>query len=440
MIEPALIEERLARAWLARGRHQPALEHFRRSLELDYQTRVALDLARLYLAQQRPEPAIGVLQKALRDRSHQVAEVHKLLCTSLVVLGGWQAARDYYGLSGDERPLSGEVLVVSVVYNEAPRLPAFLNHYRRLGAAGFLIVDNGSSDGGPSFLAAQSDVRLWSSTQSFQEAHFGSAWFEVLLRRFGLDRWCLLVDADELLLYPDCEQRSLPELCWGLEEQGKRAMTAVLLDIYGKQPVHETLLGEDPLAACPFCDHPFSHRRIERAGPYGNQTIHLGGLRQRVFGEVEFYLSKVPLIRYGTDVVLSGGQHFTNLGEDLLAQESGALMHLKYGQHFPGLVQEQVERNQHYGDAEQYRVYARRLASGPISLYEPAVSVAWRDSQGLLELGVIQAGPTPSLPPRRSSSPPSRLHRKCAGRTSRPAHELCARSLPWSSYPVCPIG
>ena len=405
MIEAARVEERLARAWLARGRQEPALLHFQRSLELDQQAHVALDLARLYLVQQRPERAISVLLATLRARPENPAEVHKLLCAALVAHGGWEAARDHYGLQGDERPLAGEVLVVSVIYNEAPRLAAFLSHYRRLGAAGFLMVDNGSNDGGPAFLRAQSDVRLWSSTGSFHDAHFGSAWFEVLLRRYGLERWCLVVDADELLLYTDCEQRSLPELCWDLQAQGKRAMTAVLLDIYAEQPIHDTRLGEEPLDDCPFCDHPFSHRRIERAGPYGNQTIYLGGVRQRVFGEVEYYLSKVPLIRYGPDVVLSGGQHFTNLAQAMLAEESGALMHLKYGEHFPALAQEQVERGEHYGGAEQYQVYARKLAAGPLSLYDPTVSVRWRDSQNLIDLGVIQAGPQRARPLRRFQFP-----------------------------------
>ena len=40
-----------------------------------------------------------------------------------------------------------DILLVTCLRNERPRLPAFVDYYRRLGVGHFLVVDNGSSDG-----------------------------------------------------------------------------------------------------------------------------------------------------------------------------------------------------------------------------------------------------------------------------------------------------
>ena len=41
-----------------------------------------------------------------------------------------------------------DVLLFATLRNEHPRLPHFLRYYRRLGVGHFLLIDNGSEDGG----------------------------------------------------------------------------------------------------------------------------------------------------------------------------------------------------------------------------------------------------------------------------------------------------
>ena len=54
-----------------------------------------------------------------------------------------------------------QILLYSTFRNERIRLPFFLNYYRDLGVNHFLMVDNGSDDGGREYLATQPDVSLW---------------------------------------------------------------------------------------------------------------------------------------------------------------------------------------------------------------------------------------------------------------------------------------
>ncbi len=60
-----------------------------------------------------------------------------------------------------------DILSFSTLYNENIRLPYFLEHYRKMGVAHFLIVDNDSDDGGREFLLEQPDVSLWHTTSSY---------------------------------------------------------------------------------------------------------------------------------------------------------------------------------------------------------------------------------------------------------------------------------
>ena len=69
--------------------------------------------------------------------------------------------------------------------NEIIRLPYFLEYYRKLGVAHFLIVDNDSDDGTGEYLADQPDVSLWHTTHSYKLSRFGVDWLTWLQIKIG---------------------------------------------------------------------------------------------------------------------------------------------------------------------------------------------------------------------------------------------------------------
>ena len=91
------------------------------------------------------------------------------------------------------------ISLFSVMRNEVDFLPRFLEHYRRLGVARFVIVDNNSADGSRELLFRQPDVDLYHTAKSYAAANGGTLWVDGLIYAQASGKWVLHVDADELL-------------------------------------------------------------------------------------------------------------------------------------------------------------------------------------------------------------------------------------------------
>jgi tetratricopeptide (TPR) repeat protein len=392
----------LARAWHSKATMPAAIAGYREALVLDPgHLESAVLLGAALQAQLRLDEAIEVYRQALEHHPNE-ARFHKQLVNVMLTVEGPDSVFHHYLLARkDSRHLclpQGAILCCTVLRNELPRLPYFLEYYRRKDIGAFLAVDNGSSDGSAEFLLRQPDVFLWESDFSFNRANFGAGWFEPILRMHGLGHWCVMVDADELLYYPNCESRSIADLCRSLDRKAKRAFNAIHLDMYSDAPIGETHYrpGRPFEEVCPYFDRGLYHRCDEQAGPFHNQKAYYGGVRHRVFGGDGYYLSKVPLIEYEEDCILAGGQHWTNLPLDRIAEESGALLHFKYFSSFSERVSREARRKEHYGDAMLYQEYERGLCREPsLAFYHPAHSVKLEDSRQLVRLGAMQSDETP---------------------------------------------
>jgi len=344
--------------------------------------------------------AIAGYQKVLTHQPDN-AELHKRHINLLIQTKGIEAAFEQYKLvRKDNRPItidSRDILCCVVVRNESLRLPFFLDYHRKIGVSKFLVVDNVSTDQTLDYLLMQPDVHVWQSTHAFMGANSGSAWFELLLRKYGLGHWCLIADADELFYYPECEHKSLSQLCQEQSARGYTAYPVILLDMYSDKAVEDTVYqsGEDFRAVCGYFDRAFYHSVIEQATPYKNQTIHVGGLRERIFGKAgDYYVTKVPLLKYEEDCVLAGGQHWTNYPAYEISADRGALLHFKYFSGFADYVETTLARQDHY--LPQYVQYAQGLATKPkLMLYSDQHSVKLESAEQLVKLGIMKVESEP---------------------------------------------
>ncbi len=295
----------------------------------------------------------------------------------------------------------GDVLLFCCLRNEALRLPHFLAHYRALGVGHFLFVDNDSDDGGRAMLLDQPDVSVWHTGASYRAARFGMDWLQWLLIRHGHGRWCLTVDADELLIYPHHETRPLPALTDWLDGHGEVALGALMLELYPKGPLGAApyRAGKDPTEVLAWFDR--ANYTITRKADIDALWIQ-GGPRSRVFLSEQPRrgptLTKVPLVRWNRRHVYLNSTHsllpramnraiFDDAGGE---KPSGVLLHTKF---LPQIVEKSAEerqRRQHFGDPLVYDPYHEALTQAP-DLW-CAASTPYRGWQQLEGEGIMSRG------------------------------------------------
>lgn len=286
-------------------------------------------------------------------------------------------------------PAGAGIVCLSVCRDEMDQLASFLAHHRLLGVRRFVVVDNGSTDGSHEFLARQPDVELWHTALGFRELAFGAAAFTAIARRYLVDRWCLILDADERFVLPP-GYADLPSLVAALEAGACHALPGLLVDVYTDAPL-DSAGGPVPLhlEGDVYLDRTWMHGTHEHAGPFGNGRHLVGGVRNRVFGsEPEFLLSKVPLVKYTHERLLVGGQHDTNAPPLAISTGRAALLHTKFLAG-PGRLSVEAERAQHANAAGDYARYAAALRDRPeLTLFDPDHSVAYQGPGRLAEMGI----------------------------------------------------
>lgn len=292
------------------------------------------------------------------------------------------------------------VAVVMVVHNEMHRLPFFLDYHRSLGVGHFLIVDNASTDGTTEYLANQSDVSLWHTSSSYRAARFGLDWATWLQMKFCHDRWCLMLDADELFVFAHCESRTINDLTKWLDSQSRRFFGALMLDLYPKGPLGSQSVGpgDDPRTVlCWFDVGPY---RSQRQTPLQNLWVQ-GGARERVFFADDPRrsptLNKLPLVRWNRRFAFVNSCHsilpfrhnfaYSGPGGD---EPSGVLLHTKFIPEIIERTAEEKERGQHFHNPDQFEKYYQDIARKPDMWYEKSVKLnGW---QQLVDLGLMSTG------------------------------------------------
>lgn len=296
----------------------------------------------------------------------------------------------------DEQPISddrAEIRLFAIVRNETLRLPYFLEHYRALGVDRMFFLDNMSTDGTVDLLRAQERVHVYQT-----DAHFSReiGLREALLWRHGLGHWCVLVDADELLVYPHCESLGLARLCDVLAAGGHDAMQSFLLDLYPRGPLQTTgyVPGTDPRRVARWFDADSHFVKAWETHIYFNHRSpahrFLGGVRNRVFG-VNPCLDKFPLVRFHDRMLLHLGLHEVEGAR--VSDIRSASLHCKFLQDFAGNAVAEAAREQHWNAAYEYKRYAARVReNAELSLWTQG-SVELGDSAQLVRLGFMASSP-----------------------------------------------
>lgn len=295
---------------------------------------------------------------------------------------------------------AADILCFATLRNEILRLPYFLDHHRKLGVAHFLIVDNGSDDGTTAYLRDQHDVSLWRTDESYKLSRFGMDWLTWLQMRHGAGHWCLTVDADEALIYPDWGTRDLRALTTWLAARNIGSFGAIMLDMYPQGPLSAQpyVAGQDPTEALGWFDA--DNYRRQRNPKFQNEWIQ-GGVRDRVFfkdrPERAPTLNKVPLVYWKRGYAYVTSTHHMlprKLNHVFDSQvdglPSGVLLHSKFLNTIGPKSAEERQRRQHFENSDLYEDYYQRLIDDVDLWYEG--STRYTGWQQLVDCGLMSKG------------------------------------------------
>jgi hypothetical protein len=271
------------------------------------------------------------------------------------------------------------ISLFSAMRNERDRLPGFLDHYRKLGVARFVIVDNDSSDGSGELLLDQPDVELHHTAASYAAANGGTLWIDGLMAERPAQAWVIYADADELLVYDRCNDHPLPALAERLEALGARNLLAPLLDLYP----HPDRPGELLFDAAPEPSRETGRGLFMEGGPRYRMAAALGRSESPC-------LTKYPVARYGPRTAFANA-HFPYPADANGYRIRGRLIHLKIDSQFRGKVEEALREGQHWNDGSEYRGYAQWLDGRDPADLVIGISRRYAGPDDLIDAGLLES-------------------------------------------------
>jgi len=268
--------------------------------------------------------------------------------------------------------------------NEKEKLESILDYYRDLGVDKFYIIDNCSDDDTLEYLSKFNDVELFSTSQAYSQSLYGVKWCDVLIKSKRINKWNLIIDADELLVLDNF--KNLKDLRNYLINNDYDSLYVPFIDMYSKGSIKNTPLkkGIENLKECGYYDKVFFTYYTLQGGITGNLPTFQGGVRFRHFNLNTVVLNKIPFFKFIPKMRLREGLHWIDNCKPFFG--GGVLLHFKYTHFFYDYVEREIKRGQHWNNASEYKQYYEVIKNNiEFSLYDKDFSAYFNNVSTFFE-------------------------------------------------------
>jgi hypothetical protein len=288
------------------------------------------------------------------------------------------------------------LVVVALMRDAEEHVEDFVEHHLRLGAAGIVLLDNGSRDATVDRAARLSRVTLLRCPLPYKTHSY--AYKRFLVERFGEGCWCLLADIDERFDYPASDRLALTSFLRYLNAHGYNAVMAQMLDLFPDgPPAGWPRGGRELVEASVWYDLSAVKRRplgrTARLNRFADaqMSLYVGGIRSAAFGATPL-LTKFPLLlrRRGRGPTLESA-HLCRSAH--VADVSGVLLHYKYDGRFLERCRRAVAEGNFFANSGAYRLYLRALESRPDLVLRTETARRYGGPDALVSAGLLVVSP-----------------------------------------------
>lgn len=281
---------------------------------------------------------------------------------------------------------ASEVIAVCALHNSAAIVGEYIEHYVGIGVKNFVFIDNNSDDESVEIIRSKTAdgirIDIWQTKDRF-DGFKAMGWKQRAFHYYGLDRWYLNLDVDELAVFIGCEASNVNTLVQYATERGLRSVGGILVDMYRSgRIVSNKPLDENTISEFRFFDT--GGYTCEHDDRFGARIC--GGPRTRLFRRHPS-LQKFPLAFLDSETIAVNPHFWFPYEVNLRSERLIGLLHFKF---LPGDLEryvEYVESAVHWDNSSQYRSYVEYMSMNrDASFYDEQYSSGYEDSKSLLKL------------------------------------------------------
>lgn len=247
-----------------------------------------------------------------------------------------------------------DLILISMLKNEAWRLPCFLEHYRKLGIKRFVLIDNNSTDNIKALVADEPDIDLYSYPAPFLNT-IKQAVLHKVLRLYGPNRWVVSLDLDELLVFQGMEQHRLKDLSLLAEKHGLFRIRGMMVDLYSNGVRDDYKLMDDchkVMEQCKFFDTQSFKQTVRR------YVSIKGGARGRLRAQLGRHdkmpeMTKYPLFYFREKDVFIHAHYMRPYSDNFASECLLGILHYKFSK-YDFLKLEESAQDQVYGARRKF--------------------------------------------------------------------------------------
>lgn len=251
-----------------------------------------------------------------------------------------------------------EPILICVVKDDFKKVKKQVEYHRNIGIRHFAYIDNKSSDGTFEWLREQDDVSLFSVSEVFSELR-KLAWRKLVMEILGNDRWYLVLDSDEIFMYPGIEDKNISKYIDFLDKQNIEICLTLVVDMYTKG---ELLKAETDDHIKEYCY--FDTDTYNIFSSYTCRYIY-GGPRARVF-RYSPQLATYRLIKMSHGKIAGTHCIYPNSMNAKAKGVTGFILHYKtFGAFELEKYKDYVKTGIHANNSGEYKNYLEKLKVNP---------------------------------------------------------------------------